>query len=170
MNNIEFTRLVKQYTPLIFTVCRRFVNDYQEAENLTQDTFLTAFRAIDNFVGQNYKPWLTRIAVNKCKDFLKSAYSRTTAPTDQETLDTFENGSSIYEEVEAAEQVSIIKNACYQLKEPYREVAVLHFLKDKSFDEIALLLHRPVKTVQTQGYRAREKLKEMVKEELSNAR
>lgn len=170
MNNIEFTKLVKQYTPLIFTVCRRFVNDYHEAENLTQDTFLTAFRAIDNFVGQNYKPWLTRIAVNKCKDFLKSAYNRTTAPTEQETLDTFEDGKNIYEEVEASERITLVKNACRNLKEPYREVAVLHFLEDKSFDEIAVLLNRPVKTVQTQGYRARDKLKEILKEELSNAR
>ena len=170
MNDLEFTRLVKQYTPLVFTVCRRFVNDYQEAENLTQDTFLTAFRAIDNFVGDNYKPWLTRIAVNKCKDFLKSAYCRTTAPTEQETLDMVESGKNVYEEVEESERVTLVKNACNSLKDPYREVALLHFLEDKSFEEIARILDRPVKTVQTQGSRARDKLRKMLKEEIGNAR
>ena len=169
MNDIEFTKLVKTYTPLVFTICKRFVNDYQEAENLTQDTFLTAFRAIDNFVGNNYKPWLTRIAVNKCKDFLKSAYCRTTAPAEQDTLDAFESGKPIYEEVEETERITLVKHACENLPLPYREVALLHFIEDKSFDEIAQILGRPVKTVQTQGYRARDKLKKILKEEISNA-
>lgn len=170
MNDIEFTKLVKQYTPLVFTVCRRFISDYQEAENLTQDTFLTAYRVIDNFIGDNYKPWLTRIAVNKCKDFLKSAYCRTTAPTEQEALDQYEAGNSVHEEVEAAERMARIRRACESLQEPYRGVAILHFLEDKSFDEIAVLLRRPVKTVQTQGYRARDKLRKILKEEIGNAK
>lgn len=169
MRDLEFTKLVQQYTGLIFTVCHRFVKDYQEAENLTQDTFLTAYRAIDNFIGTNYKPWLVRIATNKCKDFLKSAYYRTTAATEQETLEGYEDGKNLYEEVEAAERITMVKHACESLKEPYREVALLHFIEDKSFEEIAESLDRPLKTVQTQGYRARDKLKKMLKEEIRNA-
>ena len=169
MNDAEFTKLVQQYTGLIFTVCHRFVRDYQEAENLTQDTFLTAFRAIDNFIGTNYKPWLVRIATNKCKDYLKSAYYRTTAATEQETLETFEDSSSLHEEVEASERIRFVKNACESLREPYREVALLHFIEDKSFDEIAVLLDRPLKTVQTQGYRAGDKLRKILKEEIHDA-
>lgn len=169
MNDAEFTKLVQQYTGLIFTVCHRFVRDYQEAENLTQDTFLTAFRAIDNFIGTNYKPWLVRIATNKCKDYLKSAYYRTTAATEQETLERFEDSSDLHEEVEASEQIQFVKNACESLREPYREVALLHFIEDKSFDEIAVILDRPLKTVQTQGYRARDKLREILREEIHDA-
>lgn len=169
MNDLEFTKLVRQYDRLIFTVCNRFVRDYQEAENLTQETFLTAFRAIDNFVGSNYKPWLVRIATNKCKDFLKSAYYRTTEATEQETLERFEDSGTVYEEVETSERVLQIRNACDSLKPPYREVALLHFIEDKSFDEISLELNRPLKTVQTQGYRARDKLQKMLKEEIGSA-
>lgn len=169
MSDLEFTDLVKQYNRLIFTVCQRFVHDYQEAENLTQETFLTAFRAIDNFTGDNYKPWLTRIAVNKCKDFLKSAYHRTTQPTEDELLDQTPAGSSIADEVEQNERLEQIRAACECLPEPYRQVAVLHYLEDRSFDEISRLLNRPVKTVQTQAYRARDKLKSKLKEEIINA-
>ena len=155
MSEQEFTRLVQQYNKLIFTVCHRFVQDYQEAENLTQDTFLTAYRVIDQFVGENYKPWLVRIATNKCKDFLKSAFHRTTETAEQE--------------LESAGQVAWIKRACENLKPPYREVALLHFIEDRSFEEIAVLLDRPVKTVQTQAYRARDKLRKILKEEFHHA-
>ena len=168
MNDQEFTNLVRQYSKLIFTVCQRFVKDYQEAENLTQDTFLTAYRAIDSFVGNNYKPWLVRIAANKCKDYLKSAYFRTTEPTEQETLEQVRDDRAIYEDVEAAERISLVRRACDQLPDPYREVAVLRFIKDRSFDEIARRLDRPLKTVQTQGYRARGKLRKLLKEEIGS--
>jgi RNA polymerase sigma-70 factor (ECF subfamily) len=166
MSDLEFTKIVNQYTALIFTICHRFVKDYQEAENLTQDTFFTAYRVIDNFVGDNYKPWLVRIATNKCKDFLKSAYYRTTSVAEQEMLEAFEGRQNLENEVESSEQVELIRRACESLKDPYREVALLHFIEDKSFDEIAQLLGRPLKTVQTQGYRARDKLRKILKEEI----
>ncbi|MEG0691885.1 MAG: sigma-70 family RNA polymerase sigma factor [Oscillospiraceae bacterium] len=169
MSDLEFTKLVNQYTKLIFTVCHRFVSDYYEAENLTQETFVTAFRVIDNFIGDNYKPWLVRIATNKCKDYLKSAYVRTTSAVEQETLIAIEDTYSLQNEVEMEEKITLVKRACESLPEPYQEVAVLHFIEDKSFVEIALELGRSVKTVQTQSYRARDKLKVILKEEFSNA-
>lgn len=169
MTDAEFTKLVLQYNKLIFTVCQRFVNDYQEAENLTQDTFLTAFRAIDQFVGENYKPWLVRIAINKCKDYLKSAYYRTTQAAEAELLDSFPADDPVETRVERNVDIEQIRQACESLPEPYREVALLHFMEDMSFDAIARRLNRPVKTVQTQGYRARDKLKKMLKEEMGSA-
>jgi RNA polymerase sigma-70 factor (ECF subfamily) len=52
------------------------VRDYQEAENLTQDTFLSAYTHLEHCDPDNLKPWLARIATNKAKDYLKSAYIR----------------------------------------------------------------------------------------------
>lgn len=169
MNELDFTKIVNQYSKLIFTVCHRFVKDYQEAENLTQDTFITAYRVIDNFIGDNYKPWLVKIATNKCKDYLKSAYVRKITPTDDEVMGSFKDRREIDKEVEADERIAIIKEACENLPPPYREVAILHFIEDKSFDEVAEALNRPVKTVQTQGYRARDKLRNKLKEVLCGA-
>lgn len=65
-----------QYEKLVFTVCYQLVHDYHESQNLTQETFLAAYRHIDTYQGENYKPWLIRIASNKAKDYLKSAYAR----------------------------------------------------------------------------------------------
>lgn len=169
MSDLDFTKLVNQYTKLIFTVCHRFLGDYYEAENVTQETFLTAYRVIDNFIGDNYKPWLVRIATNKCKDYLKSAYVRTTTAVEDSALTSIQDTYSLQNEVEVDEKVSMIRNACENLPDPYKEIAILHFLEDKSFDEISFELNRSIKTVQTQSYRARDKLKKILKEEFSNA-
>ncbi|MDD3693222.1 MAG: RNA polymerase sigma factor [Oscillospiraceae bacterium] len=166
MNESDFANLVEQYSSLIFTVCFRLVRDYQEAENLTQDTFLTAFLSIDRFTGTNYKPWLIRIAVNKSKDYLKSAYHRTTNAVDNQTLDTIQNDKTNYGLIEETEQLETIKAACRKLPPPYCEIALLHYVEDKSFEEIANILDRPLKTVQTQAYRARDKLRKKLKEDM----
>lgn len=165
MNEAEFNNLVKTYSKLIFTVCYRLVGDFHEAENLTQETFLTAFRSISGFSGTDYKPWLIRIAVNKSKDHLKSAMRRTTETFDNQTLDTIQNKSAS-DELEQAETIESIKSACHKLPQPYSEIAMLHYIEDKSFEEISTLLGKPLKTVQTQAYRARDKLRKALKEEM----
>ena len=78
MRESEFEELMKQYQNLVFTVCYQLVEDYQEAQNLTQETFLAAYRFVDNCEGKHIRPWLCRVAANKAKDYLKSSYRRRT--------------------------------------------------------------------------------------------
>ena len=169
MNEIEFTQLVKTYNKLIFTVCHHFVTDFQEVENLTQDTFLTAYKVIDNFVGDNHKAWLVKIATNKCKDYLKSSYVKTTSVVEDERFLQIKDDKTIQSTIEWNERITFVKNACNSLGEPYEEVAVLYFIEDKSYSEIATQLNIPLKTVQTRSYRARNKLRELLKEALFDA-
>lgn len=159
-----FTKIVKEYTPLLFTVCYRLVHDYQEAENLVQETFLTAYKAIDRFQGTQIKPWLMRIAVNKSKDFLKSSLHTTTEPVEDETLETAASSPPVYTLLEENEGYERLKEACSNLPPPYNQVAILRFVEEKSYEEIARILQKPLKTVQTQGYRAREKLKQVLQD------
>lgn len=168
MSENEFTQLVKQYNKLIFTVCLRFINNYHDAENITQETFLTAYKVIENFVGDNYKGWLVKIATNKCKDYLKSSYVSTTSVVETQEFNQIENGELIHKQFEEKECIDKVQDACRSLKEPYAKVAILHFIEDKSFDEISKELDIPLKTVQTQTYRARDKLRSILKEELFN--
>ena len=76
MTSEKFIELVEQYERFVFTICYQLVRDYQEAQNLAQDTFVSAFGHIDRVSEENLKAWLARIATNKAKDFLKSAYRR----------------------------------------------------------------------------------------------
>ena len=158
---------MEQYEKLVFTICYQLVKDYQEAQNLTQETFLSAYRHIDSYQGDNYKPWVARIATNKAKDFLKSAYKKHVLleyeelPTEpQEHTPTPEESYVSQETRQQLEQV------IRSLPEPYHQPAVLYFIEERSVQEIAQQLDRPVKTVQTQIYRARDKLKKFIKEEM----
>ena len=76
MTNEEFGRVVEQYQKLVYTICYQMVRDHYEAQNLAQETFLSAYTHIDRCREEDMKPWLCRIASNKAKDHLKSAYVR----------------------------------------------------------------------------------------------
>ena len=76
MTTLEFDRLVRQYQGLVYTVCHQLVPDVGEAQDLTQETFLAAWRNIDRCPPGFEKQWLARIASNKAKDYLRSAWVR----------------------------------------------------------------------------------------------
>ena len=86
MTNQEFAELMQQYQRLIYTVCLQFVHDPPTAEDLTQDTFLSAFTSIDRCDPAYRKQWLVRVAANKCKDHLKSAWVRRVEAQDHQSL------------------------------------------------------------------------------------
>jgi RNA polymerase sigma factor, sigma-70 family len=164
MNELSFEKMVAAYSRLVYTVCYRLINDYQEAENITQETFIIAYKMADKFVGDNYKAWLVKIASNKCKDYLKSAYMKKIQPVDLDDLSGIPSGDNPAEAIVAMEEAENVREACNSLEEPYKTVAALYFLDEKPFDEVAAILNRPVKTVQTQVYRSKIKLKEILEE------
>ena len=164
MREKDFEAFVLQYEKLVFTVCYQLVKDYGEAQNLTQDTFLSAYQHIDEYQGDNYKPWLIRIASNKAKDFLRSAYHRKVDTTDQWDAQPMETQKSAEQEAVSKDTALLIAQIIWEMEEPYRKVSVLYFLEEKPLPEIARLLDRPPKTVETQLYRARKKLKTILME------
>ncbi len=176
MTNEEFGRVVEQYQKLVYTICYQMVRDHYEAQNLAQETFLSAYTHIDRCREEDMKPWLCRIASNKAKDHLKSAYVRRVQLAREEE-DAQENTgpgrrgippggteASPEELYTAADGAEAIREMIRSLHEPYLKVSVLYFLEEKDVDEIALTLGRPRKTVQTQLYRAKQSLQKMIRE------
>ena len=131
---------MQQYQKLIYTVCLQFVHEPHTAEDLTQDTFLSAFSAIDRCEPQYYKQWLVRVAANKCKDHLKSAW--------------------VPDRAGAAELETLVRG----LREPYGKIAVLYFLEHRETAEIAKLVGRPPATVNSQLWRAKLLLRQQITE------
>lgn len=160
MKEEKFITVMQQYEKLVFSICFQFVRDYHEAQNLTQETFLSAYTHIDQYEGDNYKPWLARIATNKAKDFLKSAYHKRVDLKedwgDEAIISKDPQPEKSYIEKEKMKE---LEEVIHSLKEPYLKVAELYFLQEKNAEEIALLLARPKKTVQTQILRAKGLLK-----------
>ena len=167
MKEREFRSKIEKYEKLIFTVCFQFVKDYQEAQNLTQETFISAYTHIDSCNIETIKPWLSRIATNKAKDYLKSAYNRRVVLGNDGSEEV--SAVSILPLPEtlvlAKEGVENIKEYILNMKEPYYKVSVMYFLEEKSIDEISTILKRPKKTVQTQIFRAKNILKEYIDKE-----
>lgn len=166
LTNENFRDIVTKYEKLVFTVCYQMVRNYHDAQNLTQDTFLSAYTHIEHCRDETLlKPWLTRIAANKAKDFLKSAYQRRVQPDDEKLLRFEAKGTpdKTFLEKEGAEEIVTL---IHSLKEPYLKVSELYFLQERTTEEISKLLGRPKKTVQTQLLRAKHQLQKMISEEV----
>lgn len=165
MTTEEFSRLVEQYERFVFTICYQMVRDYQEAQNLSQETFISAYRHIGDCDPANYRPWLARIASNKAKDYLKSAHQRHESLVDDGELPELLLEKTPEDIFVSKDTSRRIQEKINSLEEPYLKVSTLYFLEEKNVEEIARALFRPKKTVQTQLYRAKQILQKMLKEE-----
>lgn len=159
--------LIDSYDKLVFSICFKLTGDYFAAEDLTQETFLSAFQKYETFDGGNEKAWICRIATNKSIDYLRSA-SRRNIPTEDNFFETAVEKRGSPEEICIEEEVKQrLHIYCGQLKPPYNEVARAYYLDEQSPKEIALKLGQNVKTIQTQIYRAREMLRRIYGKEES---
>lgn len=153
-----FGPFVAQYEKLVYTICFQFTRDSAAAEDLTQETFLAAYLHRDSCPADYEKPWLARIASNKAKDWLQSAYNRhTVLPGDEGMPPGLEPScEELALSRSGAQDIAALIDG---LREPYRSVCQLHLLEEKSPEETALALGRPVKTVHTQIARAKQLLR-----------
>ena len=130
------------------------------AEDLTQETFLSAYIHREAIPEGYERQWLSRIAVNKAKDHLQSAWNRRTVLPGEE--EGFPRGLAppAEEAVLRRSAMTEIQEALRELKEPYRQVCRLCLLEERSPEEAAASLGRPVKTVYTQLSRGKRLLRE----------
>ena len=167
LTNGEFTELMQQYQRLIYTVCLQFVHDPHTAEDLTQDTFLSAYSAIDRCEPQYYKAWLVRVAANKCKDHLKSSWVRRVETPGDDALPE-PRGAPSGDAQDPIEQLTDragadeVETMVRTLREPYGRIAVLYFLEHKTTAEIAAAVGRPPATVNNQLWRAKNILRQQI--------
>ena len=159
MTNEQFSGLVLQYERLVYTICFQLVRDASAAEDLTQDTFLSAYIHREGIPQGYERQWLGRIAANKAKDHLQSAWNRRTVlPGDQELARGLAPPAA--EVALRKSGAAEVREAIGNLKEPYRQVCRLCLLEEQSPEEAALALGRPVKTVYTQLTRGKRLLRE----------
>ena len=158
--------LIDQYQNLIYSICLKSVGNPFDAEDLTQEVFLSAYKSLARFDGLYEKAWLSKIAVRKCLDFLKAA-GRRSIPTEDiyfSQLPDLENHSSPEEQYLQSDSEQQVFRICSSLKSPYREIAIAHFCKQMSVTEISQKEGKNPKTIQTQLYRAKNMLKKMLAE------
>ena len=161
-------RLIDDYQKLIFSICYKITKDYFAAEDLTQETFISAFQNLHRFALINEKAYIARIATNKSIDYLRSSTNRL-VPTEEtffkSQVDISNQPEAVYLQVEIRNKLTrCIKG----LKPPYDEIAGAYYMEEKTPQEIALKRGQNLKTIQTQIYRAREMLKSLYRKEESD--
>ena len=161
----KLIELIDTYKNLVFSVCLKLTGDYFTAEDITQDTFISAYEHLGDFTGGSEKAWLCRIAINKCIDYLKSAGRREAPATDDEVLQNGSATDSAIEYFETKDVLRQVEKSCMDLPEGYGDIARMYFVKEMTAKEISEKLGIPLKTVQTKIYRAREMLKKTVRKE-----
>ena len=163
-DNTAFTTLVEKYYRSVHALAWRKINDFHHAEEITQDTFLQAYKKLstlrnpDQFAG-----WLYVIADRLCIGWLRkqkpAMQSLEGTRTDIVEKLSYKNYISEQRETEASEHhYEIIKNLLEKLPEHERTVMVLHYLDEMTTKEISEFLSVPVKTVHSRLHRARKRL------------
>lgn len=158
---------INSYGRLVFSICLSFTGNYFDAEDLAQETFLSAFKRLGSFDGKNPKAWLTAIAANKCRDYLKSPSRKTRNLTEEDWADIEDGGTTPEEKAMDNETKGKVLKLCQKLKEPYRQVALSYFIYDLKISELSRTTGCSLKTLQTQLYRAKLLLRKLWKEEFS---
>jgi RNA polymerase sigma-70 factor (ECF subfamily) len=154
----RLSEMIDAYQNLIYSICFHYTSDYFTAQDLTQETFLQAYRNLDKIEREFEKNWLCRTATNKCIDYNKSAGRRMTYLEDEQLDLQASDRRDPAQIVEEKETREMLAEACNSLKSPYDKIAYEHFCLEKSAIEIAGEKGLNLKTVQTQIYRARQML------------
>lgn len=153
--------LIDTYQNLVFSVCYKITGNYFDSEDLTQETFLSAYKNMASFDGRNEKAWICKIATNKCLDYKRRA-SNNQIPTEDVYFNELEDVRSGTEEKCLNDFVrENLLHSCQRLKPPYDEVAIAYFYRELSVSQIAKEQNKNEKTVQTQVYRAKAMLRKI---------
>jgi RNA polymerase sigma-70 factor, ECF subfamily len=161
-----FELLVSKYQRRILRLIGRFVRNPAEVEDLAQDTFLRAYRAIAQFRGDSaFYTWLYRIAVNSAKKSLADSKRdrgiNQIAPENEDgetfaSAEQLSDGNTPESELASKQIIDAVNAAVADLPEELRQAINLREVEGLSYDEIAELMACPIGTVRSRIFRARE--------------
>ncbi len=161
-----FSVLVKRYTPLVYGFILHYVKNPQLAEDLTQETFIKAFRAIERFDSSKpFRPWLMTIATNTSKTELKRNQQREILLNDNSSeANLLENipDDTVSENLTDVALQQILSQALQSLPENVLQALVLRHVYDMPYEEVATALQANLNTVRTWLRRGRDSLKDLL--------
>ena len=161
----DFEKLVTAYEKNVYNIALRMVGDPEDAADMTQETFIKAYRALSGFRGDSkFSSWLYRIASNVCLDFL---HSRSRHPqvslsgADEDDRTAFElpdMSQNPEEQLMKKLSMEAVRRGLGQLPEQQRQILVLRELGGLSYAELAQTLGLEEGTVKSRIFRARKRL------------
>lgn len=160
----SFGELVDRYKNRVYTSVFRMVRNSHDAEDIAQETFIAAYRAIGNFdLSKKFAPWLMKIATNLSIDHLRRK-GQQIIPLDSAEEVELQINESPLESAEVSELNDLTEQVIAELPPRYRAAITLYYADRLKYDEVADALDIPIGTVKTYLHRGRE----IMKKRLSN--
>jgi RNA polymerase sigma-70 factor, ECF subfamily len=160
-----FELLVSKYQRKLARLLSRFIRDATEVEDVTQEAFIKAYRALPTFRGDSaFYTWLYRIGINTAKNYLVAMGRRapTTTDIDSEEAEGFENGDQLRDlntpenEMMSRQVAETVNQTLSELPEELRTAITLREIEGLSYEDIANIMNCPIGTVRSRIFRARE--------------
>ena len=152
-------QLYKLYYKPMYSVCMRMINNETDAEDVMQEAFLNAFKKIDTYKGEvSFGAWLKKIVINRSLDYLKKR--KVKFEEINEKTQKFIDHQMETKEV----NMKVIKDAIQKLPDGYRVVLSLYLIEGYDHEEISEILNISNSNSRTQFLRAKNKLKEILKD------
>ncbi len=167
-----FGLLVEKYQRKLARLLSRFVRDSAEVEDVTQEAFIKAYRALPKFRGDSaFYTWLYRIGINTAKNYLMAAGRRapTSTGVDSEEAESLAEGEQLRdintpESLILSREIGDTVNATMEgLPEELRTAIQLREIEGMSYEDIAQIMNCPIGTVRSRIFRAREAIAEQLK-------
>lgn len=166
-----FDILVIKYQSKILSIISRFISDHAEINDVAQDAFIKAYRALPNFRGESaFYTWLYRIAINTAKNYLTAKGRRPPASDiDSQDAESYGVGVALRENASPERLMmrdqlkQVIFDTINELPEDLRTAITLREIDGLSYEEIAESMDCPVGTVRSRIFRAREAIDEKIK-------
>jgi RNA polymerase sigma-70 factor (ECF subfamily) len=166
-----FDILVRRYEHKLVNVISRYIRDPSEVHDVAQEAFIKAYRALPNFRGDSaFYTWLYRIAINTAKNHLVASSRRPPGDdVDAQDAEQFEADSGLKEYATperlalSSELATTIQAAIDELPEELRTAIVLRELDGLSYEEIAAAMDRPIGTVRSRIFRARDAIERRIR-------
>ncbi|MFC0187126.1 sigma-70 family RNA polymerase sigma factor [Fictibacillus aquaticus] len=161
-NEDAIVYFMRQYGEEIKRLVYTFVKNWEQAEDITQDVFVTLYTKLDTFRGDSaVRSWIYTIAINRSKDYLRSWHHRKISFTDKWMPLTSASSTTIEEDVIQNSDNKMLADSVLELPLKYREVVILYYYKQFSLKEISSIIGVNEGTLKTRLIRGRNKLQEI---------